>query len=91
MPQDVYLGTIQFGTETFHAASEVIFSAGNYSLSISEDPNLQVPKLEAPELVKVPDQVPTMARFESGAIVAAVFRLGLIVSLSLMTFLVLHC
>lgn len=89
MPQDIYLGTIQFGTETFHATSEVLFSAGNYSLSISQDENLQVPKLEAPKLVKVPDQVPTMARFDSGVSAAAVYRPEFIV-LSLLTLLVLY-
>ena len=65
MPSDVYLGTIQFGTEAFHAQSEVLFSAGNYSLGISENQDLQVSQLEAPKPVPVPDQVPTMKRFET--------------------------
>ncbi|KEF58945.1 uncharacterized protein A1O9_03788 [Exophiala aquamarina CBS 119918] len=91
MPQNIYLGTIQFGTETFHATSEVSFSAGNYSLSISHDENLQVPKLEAPKLVKIPDQVPTMARFESGVSPGALHRPCLMAFLILSTLLVLHC
>ncbi|KIV87957.1 hypothetical protein PV10_09234 [Exophiala mesophila] len=65
MPSDLYLGTIQFGTEEFHSQSEVLFSAGNYSLGISENQELQVSQLEAPKPVPVPDQVPTMKRFET--------------------------
>lgn len=65
MPSDLYLGTIQFGTEAFHAQSEVLFSAGNYSLGISENQDLQVSQLEAPKPIPVPDQVPTMKRFET--------------------------
>lgn len=90
MPQNVYLGTIQFGTETFHATSEVLFSAGNYTLSISQDENLQVPKLDAPKPIKVPSQVPTMARFESRASASAGFRLESLAALGLLTLVMLH-
>lgn len=91
MPQNVYLGTIQFGTETFHATSEVLFSAGNYSLSISQDENLRVPQLEAPKPVKVPNQVPTMSRFESGASAAVGYRLDLLMFPGLLMVLMLYC
>lgn len=92
MPQDVYLGTIQFGTETFHATSEVLFSAGNYSLSIGQDENLQVAPLEAPKPVKVPSQVPTMARFDSRASAGVVvYRWEVLAALGLVTLFMLQC
>jgi xyloglucan-specific endo-beta-1,4-glucanase len=36
MPTSTYLGTVQFGTETFHATSNVTFSASNFGLDIEK-------------------------------------------------------
>jgi Glycosyl hydrolase family 12 len=34
LPNTTYLGIVQFGTETFHATSNVTFSASNYNLTV---------------------------------------------------------
>ncbi len=65
MPEDVFLGTLQFGTETFHATEEVLFRASNYSLDVSQDVNQTSTTLKKVKAVSVPDQVPTMDRFKT--------------------------
>jgi hypothetical protein len=66
MPRDAFLGTLQFGTETFHAVDEVLFRATNYSLAIARDDHLQWTGLKKPKTVSVPTQVPTVdSRFKS--------------------------
>jgi hypothetical protein len=72
MPRSLYLGTVQFGTEAFHAESEVLFSAENYQLSVegSQTANgtesvVELPALKKPDMVDVPGQVPTMKRFQT--------------------------
>lgn len=65
MPKDVYLGTLQFGTETFHATNEVLFKAANYSLGFSRNTSEVFTNLESVKPVAVPTQVPTMDRFKT--------------------------
>ncbi|KAK5364852.1 hypothetical protein LTR20_008788 [Exophiala xenobiotica] len=68
MPKDIYLGTLQFGTEQFHATNEVLFRAANYSLGLSRNTSEVFADLESVKSVAVPSQVPTMDRFKtSGA------------------------
>ncbi|EXJ93927.1 hypothetical protein A1O1_02320 [Capronia coronata CBS 617.96] len=67
MPADIYLGTVQFGTETYHATSEVLFRATNYTLSLDRNrtQDLSQSPLQRVDTVSVPTQVPTMDRFKS--------------------------
>lgn len=71
MPKDLYLGTLQFGTETYHSQSEVLFQAADYSMALGKDESLDIPPLETPKPVSVPTQVPTMERFKSDHMSAA--------------------
>ncbi|KAG9792302.1 hypothetical protein KCU88_g887, partial [Aureobasidium melanogenum] len=72
MPADLYLGTVQFGTETYHASpDEVLFRATDYSLGLSRNESQNLAELNKVDAVSVPSQVPTMERFKSGAAAAA--------------------
>lgn len=65
MPKDLYLGTLQFGTESFHATNEVLFRAGNYTFNLSQNTSQVLSPLASVQPVAVPTQVPTMARFNT--------------------------
>ncbi|PVH71425.1 glycoside hydrolase family 12 protein [Cadophora sp. DSE1049] len=48
-----YLGIVQFGTETFHASSDVVFSAYDYNLSIAAgtpSPDLSAAAVTVPDM-----------------------------------------
>jgi xyloglucan-specific endo-beta-1,4-glucanase len=36
LPTSAYLGSVQFGTETFHATSNVTFTASNFALDLEK-------------------------------------------------------
>ncbi|KAI1621757.1 concanavalin A-like lectin/glucanase domain-containing protein [Exophiala viscosa] len=67
MPKDVYLGTLQFGTEQFHATEEVLFRAGNYSFNLAQNKSQVFTDLSSVSPIAVPTQVPTTSRFESNS------------------------
>ncbi|KAK4943646.1 hypothetical protein LTR10_016743 [Elasticomyces elasticus] len=67
MPKDVYLGTLQFGTEQFHATEEVLFRTGNYSFNLAQNTSQVFTDLASVSPIAVPTQVPTMSRFESNS------------------------
>jgi xyloglucan-specific endo-beta-1,4-glucanase len=50
IPQSIYLGTFQFGTETFHATDNVTFSASDYYFNILQGTPITIAVSPAPQL-----------------------------------------
>jgi hypothetical protein len=80
VPKDIYLGTLQFGTEQFHATNEVLFRAANYSLGLSRNTSEVFADLESVKPVAVPSQVPTMDRFKTSGATKLLGSMSVVVS-----------